>query len=39
MSLFTFKIHKIKYEGRLKRSWPGGNAPLLCRARRWWLLC
>jgi len=27
-----------KYEGRLKSSWTGGSAPLLCRGRRW-LLC
>jgi hypothetical protein len=26
------------YEGRLKSSWNGGSAPLLCRGRRW-LLC
>jgi hypothetical protein len=29
---------KTMYEGRLKSSWIGGSAPLLCRGRRW-LLC
>jgi hypothetical protein len=24
----------VKYENRLKSSWTGGNAPLLCRGRR-----
>jgi hypothetical protein len=25
------------YEGRLKSSWTGGSAPLLCRGRQWLL--
>jgi len=27
--------YKHMYEGRLKSSWSGGGAPLLCRGRRW----
>jgi len=32
------KLHDANYDGRLKSSWTGGSAPLLCRGRRW-LLC
>jgi hypothetical protein len=28
-------IFITSYEGRLKSSWTGGSAPLLCRGRRW----
>jgi hypothetical protein len=30
----TCEIKTYIYEGRLKSSWTGGSAPLLCRGRR-----